>query len=84
MTLGCVRVGAADRAERYASHREVPRAKDKTRKRKTPPVVEAGGVSCWIVLGLRRHESSDTVRIYTEAETESVRESFDSVIGRGE
>jgi hypothetical protein len=35
-------------------------------------------------LGLRRHESSDTVRIYTEAETESVRESFDSVIGRGE
>jgi hypothetical protein len=68
-----------DLAERYAPHREVPRAKDKTRKRKTPPVVEAGGVSCWIVFGLRRHESSDTVRIYTEAETESVKGRFDTV-----
>jgi hypothetical protein len=73
-----------DRAERYAPHREVPRAKDKPRKQKTPPVVEAGGVSCWIVLGLRRHESIYTTRIYAETETESVKESFDSVIGRGE
>jgi hypothetical protein len=73
-----------DRAERYAPHREAPHAKGQPRKRKTPPVVEAGGVSCWIVLGLRRHESIDTTRIYAETETESVKESFDSVIGRGE
>jgi integrase/recombinase XerD len=30
------------------------------------------------------HESIDTTRIYAETETESVKESFDSVIGRGE
>jgi hypothetical protein len=68
-----------DRAERYAPHREDPQAIDKTRKRKTPPVVEAGGVSCWIVLGLRRHVSIDTTRIYAETETESVKGRFDTV-----
>ena len=42
-----------DLAERSAPHREDAPLQEKTLKQETPPVVEAGGVPCWVVRAAR-------------------------------